>query len=86
VRLELLPSRRGYALLPFPGADVPTCEQRVELLAPAGNACGGVTYPIRSGACRTEALELGWDGTVLQRLPATAPDRCGYQWWPRSLR
>jgi hypothetical protein len=73
---------RGYALLP-PPADSADCTERIELLAPSGRLCGTVALSEpRGGACRTQEVDQGWDGTVVQR---SAGGQCAWRWWPRLL-
>jgi len=85
-QLELLPGQRGYALLPPAGESLSRCVQQVEIRNASGGLCGQVRYPLAEGACVTEPLHLGRDGTVIQRFPSSDPHQCTYQWWPASLR
>ena len=68
---DLMPARgnRGYAVLPE-ATTGGACSQRLEVLSPAGNSCAAYDLAIapRPG-CDAWELKLGFDGTVLQRLP-----------------
>jgi hypothetical protein len=87
--LTLLPSGRGYALLPLPDEPSHTCEQRVEVRAPSGALCGAVVLRFRNGACTTGDVGLGLDGTIVQRGPNACSGgtcTCTYAWWSGAVR
>jgi hypothetical protein len=78
-----------YAVLPDPKT-VSDCTQRVELLDGSGASCGSMDLPMAQGSCRTRALSVGHDGTLIQPLADKAwqcdPDprgcRATWRWWP----
>ena len=67
VRIEAIRNGNAYAVLPDP-ATVTQCEQTVELLDLRGASCGSVSLPMAAGSCRTRALSVGKDGTLIQPL------------------
>ena len=78
---------RGHAVLPA-AADSATCSQSVEVIAPSGTSCGTASFSAGTGSCTTKAITIGYDGTVIQQLPATreqqcwfGPCSCSWQWW-----
>jgi hypothetical protein len=86
--------RDAYALLPW-SADVSSCHQQLEILALSGASCGKIDFPIDDQPCRTKDLRLGFDGTVMQTLPAnrekndppgSAVFTCTLRYWPGALR
>ncbi len=92
-RLELARGGKAYAVLPL-GTPHDTCSQAVEVLGPDGIACGTLALPMNGARCNTLDLELGADGTLVQRIPPALDaqleeppaDRCAWRWWPGALR
>jgi hypothetical protein len=92
-RIEPIRNATAYALLPDP-ATVSDCKQTVELLNGTGASCASKDLPMASGACRTRALEVGTDGTLIQPLadqawscgPGDRPCRATWRWWPNLFR
>lgn len=92
-KMQIARGGKAYAVLPLGGKGV-SCTQRVELVAPDGTSCGTTDFPIAGGTCDTFDLELGTDGTVIQRLPTVMEARnrvsggqtCTWRWWPAVLR
>jgi hypothetical protein len=89
---ELTRGGRAYAFLPY-GRNGP-CVQRVEILAPTGESCGGFDLPMSDGTCTTYDLCVGLDGTLLQRLGnelekdlgSGVARTCTLRFWPAALR
>jgi hypothetical protein len=79
---RLTRGNQGYALFPPPGQELADCAPGLELRSVTGRLCGTVTFREEGGACRTRALDQGWDGTVVQQ---SARSPCHYRWWPRLL-
>jgi hypothetical protein len=89
---ELFIARGGqaYAVLPLPAGGGP-CAQRLELVAPDGTVCGSASLGW-AGTCETRAMAVGWDGTLIQRVPedhetCVSPGHCSceWRWWSRLL-
>jgi hypothetical protein len=85
--LHMVHGGRGYAVLPA-SADSATCSQAVEVIAPSGTSCGTASFSAGTGSCTTRAITVGYDGTVIQQLPAAreqqcwfGPCTCTWQWW-----
>lgn len=77
--LVIIRCGRGYALLSqgtFGGSI------RVEVLAPAGNACGDVPLPDLG---TLHEVQVGRDGTVIALAPEAMDDVCTWRYWPRLL-
>src|SRR4029077_13792499 len=72
--LHMVHGGRGYALLPHPGTGGMSCEQRVDVLSPNGNACVSVTFVQPQGQCVAGAVTVGYDGTVIQQMKGARPD------------
>ncbi len=88
-RLEIVRGGRAYALLP-PTPSAPVCTQQVEVLAPDGTSCGVMTFETEPGACASDPLVLGADGTILQQQPLAhllenGMNGCIEKWWPGIL-
>ncbi|HEY6908425.1 MAG TPA: hypothetical protein VI356_03580 [Myxococcales bacterium] len=92
--MQLVRAGGAYAFFPW-AADVPSCDQQVEVVSPAGNSCGKLDFPVDANACTTRELRLGLDGTVAQMLPQSreqntppgSPVRtCTLRFWPAALR
>jgi len=94
--LHMVHGGEGYAFID-PAGDVAPCGQQIEVLAPSGKSCGTASFSIADGACRTGGLTVGYDGTVIQQLPAamervteTAPGfsehACTWRYWPGFFR
>jgi hypothetical protein len=86
--LHMVRGGRGYAVLPATGADSASCSQAVEVIAPSGMSCGTASFSAGTGSCTTKAITIGYDGTVIQQLPAAreqqcwfGPCTCTWQWW-----
>jgi len=83
---------RGYGLIPSEGRNVPACYQQIRIHAQDGNYCGTVTLGVDDQPCVTQRLEVGLDGTVIQRSPRTSCEgdpavcTCTVRWWPGLLR
>jgi hypothetical protein len=76
--LHVVHGGQGYAVLPGPSrAD---CAQTIEIVSPSGRTCGSRTFRAAAGMCATEAIRVGYDGTVVQQVPAL-PGHCAWQWW-----
>ena len=90
--LHMIHGGRGYAILPAPGQSVARCEQVIEIVAPSGRSCGMVSLPISDSACTTGSVAVGYDGTVIQRLPSDSAAcegslcPCDWRWWTGLLR
>ena len=91
-RLQMARNGRAYAVLPY-GRPNTACTQTVEIVAADGTSCGSRDFPIAAGTCFTQDLMMGFDGTVIQLLPAamesvTDPIRnyhtCTWRWWTRA--
>ena len=85
--LHMVHGGRGYAVLPA-AADSATCSQAVEVIAPSGTSCGTASFSAGTGSCTTRAITVGYDGTVIQQLPAAreqqcwfGPCSCTWKWW-----
>jgi hypothetical protein len=85
--LHMVHGGRGYAVLPA-AADSATCSQSVEVIAPSGTSCGTASFSAGTGSCTTKSITIGYDGTVIQQLPAAreqqcwfGPCSCTWQWW-----
>jgi hypothetical protein len=81
---------RGYAFFPLPEtAEAPTCDARVDLVAPDGTLCGRITFREAAQGCLAGAIDQGWDGTVVRQSAREAcaggSCTCSHQWWPRLL-
>jgi hypothetical protein len=90
--MELARGRKAYAFLPWE-RDEAVCHQQIELLAVSGGSCGKLDFPVDGRACHTRELRLGFDGTVLQKLPADREQNpsgsvftCTLWYWPAALR
>jgi hypothetical protein len=87
-RLHMAHGGKAYAMLPIPAQGA--CTQRIEVLAPSGKSCGSAEFGLGSGSCTTNFIDIGYDGTVVQQLPASMEDRsctgnecsCTWRWWP----
>jgi hypothetical protein len=88
-KLRMAHGGTAYALLPLDGSTASPCAQQIEIVAPSGASCVTLPFPIPGGgaaACTTGALEVGYDGTVLQLLPTTCGATCACKWqWYRGL-
>jgi hypothetical protein len=63
-------------------SDDPAAQERLWLLAPAGNLCGERTLP----AEELRALEIGREGTVIGLQLPVGEEECTYRYWPGLLR
>jgi hypothetical protein len=91
-QLHMARGGSAYAVLPV-GGQVPSCSQRLEVVAPTGASCGVVDFPIAAGSCVTQPLAVGYDGTVIQQLPRELEIQfggrsasCTWRWWAGLLR
>jgi hypothetical protein len=84
----------AYAVVPLQSASA-NCEQTIEVVAADGTSCGSATFTVGGGACDTTGpIIVGYDGTVVQQLPATRETctaanhqcTCTYRAWPAFLR
>lgn len=95
-RLKLHPARGGTAYAFIDQSGHPSdCTQRIQIVATTGKACGSASFNAGvNGACQTAAINVAWDGTVVQQLapqteahdPAGSQVSCTWQWWPGLLR
>jgi len=91
--LHMVRGGGGYAVLPKPGAS-PTCEEQIEVVSPSGQSCGVASFAMGGGACTTQSIIVGYDGTVVQQAPrdretCTTNDHlctCTYRYWPGFFR
>jgi hypothetical protein len=91
--LHMVRGGKGYAVLPM-AENSPACEQKVEVISPSGQVCGSSTFSIGGGACTTNSIIVGYDGTVVQQGPreretCSANDHvctCTYRYWPGFFR
>jgi Divergent InlB B-repeat domain len=67
----------GYAVLPNAAAG--DCAQTIDIVSPSGKTCGSQTFRAADGSCSTGAIRVGYDGTVVQQVPASG--KCTWQWW-----
>ena len=84
-KLRMARNAKAYAFLPLDGAAVPVCSQQLEIVAPTGKSCGTLSFDLSAAACTTGALEVGYDGTVLQLLPLAPCGpacSCSWRWYP----
>jgi hypothetical protein len=86
--LRMVHRGRGYAVLP-PAAASGDCAQAIEVFSPSGKSCGANSFRAAAGSCSTQAIRVGYDGTVVQQLPSSAEQQCSFgactctwQWWP----
>ena len=87
-RLHMAHDGKAYAMLPIPAQRA--CTQRIEVLAPSGKSCGSAEFTLSPGSCTTNFIDIGYDGTVVQQLPASMEDHscrgnqcsCTWRWWP----
>jgi hypothetical protein len=87
-RLHTARDSKAYAMLPIPAQG--GCTQRIEVLAPSGKSCGTAEFRLAAGSCTTNFIDIGYDGTVVQQLPASMEDHscngntcsCTWRWWP----
>ncbi|HEY6910489.1 MAG TPA: hypothetical protein VI356_14015 [Myxococcales bacterium] len=70
----------------IPRTSFSPCEEQLDILAPAGNLCGTLHFPMPAfgGVCRAGfGPAVAADGTVVQdRYDA---DSCRLRWWPQLL-
>ena len=79
----------GYAVLPNPANG--DCAQTIDVVSPSGKTCGSRTFRAAAGSCQTGTIRVGYDGTVVQGLPApitcsSASCSCTWQWWSGFFR
>jgi len=77
--LHMVHGGRGYAVLPPAGASG-DCAQAIEVFSPSGKSCGANSFRAAAGSCSTQAIRVGYDGTVVQQVPSSID--CIWQWWP----
>lgn len=89
---HLIRGGRAYGFLPPPNQSATPCAQRIDLVTQSGHACGAVELPISNDTCTTGSVSIGYDGTVLQRLPSDASScsaggecSCDWRWWSKIL-
>jgi hypothetical protein len=95
VSLHMVHGGRGYAVIPDAQSST-KCEQPIEVVSPSGQSCGTATFAIDSGGCQTNAITVGYDGTVVQQMPysydaanCTAAGHecpCTYRYWRGFFR
>jgi hypothetical protein len=93
-RMHMAHGGTAYAMLPVPAQG--DCTQHVEVLAPSGKSCGSAEFRLDAGSCRTNFIDVGYDGTVVQQLPLNTPGNscppgqlcrsCAWRWWPGFFR
>ena len=92
--LHMVHGGTGYAVLPVAGQDVADCTQVVQVVSPSGASCGSTTFRAAAGACKTQAISVGYDGTVMQLAPDPdpahtawfGPATCYWHWWTGLFR
>lgn len=93
MRLVWVDRGKGYALIPFEGDDQAPCRSQLFLFTKAGGFCGTATFTVDARSCVPPEINVGPDGTVVQRSPrpgeCTDPSCwyhfCTYTWWPGLL-
>ena len=95
VSLHMVHGGRGYAVIPDAQSST-KCEQTIEVVSPSGQSCGIASFAIDPGGCQTNAITVGYDGTVVQQMPYSydAPNctaaghecPCTYRYWRGFLR
>jgi hypothetical protein len=75
VNLHMVHGGTGYAVLPKPSTSA-ACQQQVEVVAPSGKNCGTATFSIDGAACTTSDILVGFDGTVVQKVPQERQAAC----------
>jgi hypothetical protein len=93
-RLHMAHGGTAYAMLPVPAQG--DCTQHIEVLAPSGKSCGSAEFRAAPGSCKTNFIDVGYDGTVVQQLPyeialpQSCPGQlcrpCIWRWWPGFFR
>jgi hypothetical protein len=87
--LHMVRGGNGYAVLPAGGADTSECAQDIEVFSPSGMRCGATRFRAANGSCRTGAISVGYDGTVMQaaidpdpsHFAWFGPSTCYWHWW-----
>lgn len=89
--LHMARGGQAYAFLPIARRGV-SCEQTIEVVAPTGESCGTATFGFGTGTCDTRELTVGYDGTVIQRVPQKHEEcvtpghcKCEWRWWSELL-
>src|SRR6185503_12441507 len=82
--MHMVHGGQGYAVLPNPA--VGDCAQTIDVVSPSGKTCGSQTFRAVAGSCATNAIRVGYDGTVVQTLPGVPSCSgrscsCTWQWW-----
>jgi hypothetical protein len=80
--LHVVHGGKGYAVLP--NAAQGDCAQTIAIVSPSGKTCGSQTFRAAAGTCGTAAIRVGYDGTVVQQVPAS--QKCTWQWWSGYFR
>lgn len=92
-QLQLIHSRRAYALVPE-AQNMSPCAQSVDVISSTGQSCGQVSFTVDGNACMTRELRMAQDGTVMQMLPSDREHdvtpagvrSCTMHFWPGALR
>lgn len=80
--LHVVHGGEGYAVLPNPALG--DCAQTIDIVSPSGKTCGSQSFRAANGTCATLAIRVGYDGTVVQQVPAS--QECTWQWWSGYFR
>jgi hypothetical protein len=91
-RLHMARNGRAYAVIHSPSSEG-GCHADIEVIATTGKVCGTAVFPGEpyAGFC-VAGLTVGYDGTVIERLPhtffndGTSNYNCNYRWWTGFLR
>jgi hypothetical protein len=91
-RLHMVQGGTGYGVMSEPGNSA-SCSQTIEIVAPSGTSCGTAAFSAGSGSCDMRDIVIGYDGTVVQKLPDAKEKQCAFgacsctwQWWPGFFR
>ena len=87
-RLALIRNQQANVLAPVPTMSGAGCQQSLLVFASDGTACGELVFPPDGSNCSPRSLDVGRDGTVIQKLElsAQATPQCSWRWWPGLLR
>jgi hypothetical protein len=85
--VQLARNGRAYALVSIAPFGEAICANAVEIVAPDGQSCGKVAFPAGPGVCDWASVQIGYDGTLVQRVPPPADACvggtciCTWHWW-----
>lgn len=88
-KLRMARGGRAYALLSLDSSTATACSSQIEIVEPGGRSCGTVPLPTSTGPCKSGALEITYQGTVLQLLPQPATCSscsCSWRWYQGLLK